>query len=235
MKTSKEPLKILICVLCHYERSGWVQPGLMDFLVGLRYNMEYATVVTKAFNFIPAAAARNFLANQILTAEPQPDWVLMLDNDMEPPDNLFEVIKNAPEDASVVVPKFYLWDAAAVSTKLCWGMDESLLEEAPNGKKGFKIERKYYELTKCGTGAIFIRPDVFRKLDAPWFEYKYDKLGNMIGTEDIYFCERVIAGGMKIYGYGGIHVKHHHTVELSLISKILFPEKSEIADAKGAD
>jgi GT2 family glycosyltransferase len=240
VKISNEEIKvpkILICVLCHYERSGWIQPGLMDFLVGLRFNMDYATVVAKAFNFIPAAGARNFFGEQVKNADPQPDWILMLDNDMEPSGNLLDTIKDAPKDAMVVVPKFHLWDADRLTTKLCWGLDDSKLERFPDGRSGFKIEKKYYELTKCGTGAIFIKPEVFHKIEAPWFEYKYDKLGNMAGTEDITFCEKVIAAGMKIYGYGGIQVKHHHTVELSLINRILYEEKSEISDKKqiGAD
>jgi len=226
--------KILICVLCHYERSGWIQPGLMDFLVGLRYNMEYATVVVKAFNFIPAAGARNFFAEQVRLADPPPDWVLMLDNDMEPPNNLLDTIKDAPKDAAIIVPKFHLWDADKLTTKLCWGLDESKLEKMPDGKMGFKIEKKYYDLTKCGTGAIFIKPEVFNKVEKPWFEYRYDAIGNMTGTEDITFCEKAIAAGLKIYGYGGIQVKHHHTVELSLINKILYAEKSEDS-AKSAD
>lgn len=226
--------KILICVLCHYERSGWIQPGLMDFLVGLKYNMNYATHMVKAFNFIPAAAARNYFADQARLADPQPDWVLMLDNDMEPPDNLLDTIKDAPVDASIIVPKFHLWDANNLTTKLCWGLDDKYAEKLSDGRMGIKLEKKYYDLNKCGTGAIFIKPDVFKKVSSPWFEYKYDKLGGMIGTEDISFCEKILAHGLKIYGYGGIEVKHHHTVELSLINKILYKEKAEDS-AKSAD
>lgn len=220
-------LKVLICVLCHYERSGWISPSLMDFLVGLRYNNNYASHITKAYNFIPAAGARNFFGEQVKYCTPKPDWCLLLDNDMGPPDNLLDTIKDAPDDAMVVVPKFYLWDENARSTKLCWGLDDSLSEDLGDGRRGFKFTSKFYEINKCGTGAIFIKPEVFEKLPAPWFEYKYNNLGNMVGTEDISFCEKLVAAGLKMYGNASIQVSHFHTVDLRILNMIIHGDKAE--------
>lgn len=228
--------KILICILCGYERHNWISPQLLDFVVSLKYNQNYSTHVTKAYNFIPAAGARNFLASQVKKVSPRPDWVLQLDNDMGVPDNILDSIKDAPDDAAIVVPRFHLWDGDNKRTKLCWGMDDSIMKTYKDGSLGIFIEKdKYYELTKCGTGAIFIRPDVFEKIDPPWFEYRFDKLGNMTGTEDITFCEKVLAAGMKIYGWGGCIVSHFHTMDIASVASILHPEveiKAEDSDDK---
>ncbi len=227
--------KILICILCGYERHYWIAPQLLDFVISLKYRQDYSTHVVKAYNFIPAAGARNFFAAQVLTAVPQPDWVLMLDADMGPPDNLLDTVKDVPKDADIVVPMFHLWDGDAHKTKLCWGMDDSKMKTY-NGKAGLIVEKnKYYELNKCGTGAIFIKPEVFKKIQPPWFEYKFDSLGNMTGTEDISFCEKALTAGIKIYGWGGCTVSHFHTIDIADIHKILHPEveiPSEISDEK---
>jgi hypothetical protein len=214
--------KIFCVILCTYERTGWICPELMEFVSQIPFNQNYATIVRKAHNFLPAAAARNFIAKQLLLMKPEPTWVLMLDNDMAPPLNLLDTIKNAPDDAMIVCPMFHLWTPEERTTKLCWGMDNIEEKTYPNGRKGLKIEKdKYYDITKCGTGAIFIRPELFRRIPSPWFEYKYDDLGNLTATEDIIFCDKVRAAGMRMVGYSGITVGHNHTVDLALLHSIL--------------
>ena len=215
--------KILICVLCGYERHNWISPQLMEFLVNTRYSNDYLTVISKAYNFIPAAAARNFIADRAMHIDPKPDWVLMIDNDMGPSDNLLDTIKGAPDDAMIIVPKFHLWDGE--TTKLCWGMDEDKLQELGDGTQGYKLDKKFYELRICGTGAIFIRPELFEKIGAPWFSYKYDNLGNMVGTEDISFCEKVRNAGYKIYGNSSINVSHFHSTDILQMNKIIHEMK----------
>lgn len=214
--------RILICILSTYERHGWPTKELSDWLANLRCNASYAWQHTFAHNFIPAAGARNTIAESFKDCGA--DWLLMIDNDMSPPANLLDTIKDAPEDAGVVVPKFYLWDETNRLLKLCWGMESN---KVVDGRQMALIEDKYYELNKCGTGAIFIRPSVFQKIPAPWFWYSYDAMQNMTGTEDINFAKKVLEHGFKIYGYGGITVGHHHTVNLAVLAKLLYDHQEE--------
>jgi hypothetical protein len=211
----------MICILSGYERQNWPCKDLADFLINLRFNNDYAWYHSFAHNFIPAASARNKMADALKDLDA--DWILMIDNDMAPPANLLDTIKNAPADAGVVVPKFFLWDQTARSVRLCWGIDN--LPRTPNGD--IVIEDKYYELNKCGTGAIFIRPEVFRTVTPPWFFYTYDAMQGMTATEDINFAQKVIAHGIKVYGYGGITVGHNHTVDLSVVAKMLYDFKNK--------
>jgi len=224
--------KIMIAILTTYERHGWPTKDLADWLACLRNNAHYAWQHTFCHNFIPAAGGRNTIANSFKDCGA--DWILMIDNDMSPPMNLLDAIKNAPADAMVVVPKFFLWDETNLSLKLCWGWDDGTEpKDLATGK--VKIESKYYELFKCGTGAIFIRPEVFQKIPAPWFFYSYDEMKNMTATEDINFCLRLREHGMKIYGFGGLTVGHHHTVNLAALARLLYDVKQEPAASPVAE
>ncbi len=209
--------RILIFVLTTYERTGWVQKDLAQFLIGLRENMAYATQIMFIHNSIPAAGARNYIGRLMCSAKGTlPDWVCMIDNDMAPPANLLDTIKAAPADAAVAVPAFHLWDGDERRTKLCWGMDDRQVAAI----RGCIDPGKFYPLTKCGTGVIFIRPKLFRKVPAPWFWYTYNEDMHMTSTEDINFALKAREHGLKLYGKGGIVVGHHHTVDLALVDKI---------------
>lgn len=220
--------KILICRFTTYERNGWPSHELSQWLEDLRMERRYLTSITRAHNFSPAAGARNYLLNEVkkMPKHERPDWILMIDNDMVPCENLLSTIDHAPEDAGVVVPRFYMWDPQKQSVILCWGMDT---KDAPeiDGTQIFRVEPdKYYELTKCGTGAMFIRPDMLDEMILPFFQYSYNQLGCMTGTEDIWFCQnRVAKTSYKIYGCSNVEVGHYHNVDLALLAKWLYSQE----------
>jgi hypothetical protein len=206
--------RILVAVLTTHERIGWVHPEILFFIEAQRSNTNYAWSLAKVHNFVPAAAARNVFCNA--AKDTGCDWILMVDNDMALPYNLFDCIKDAPEDAAVVVPRFHLWDETNRRITMCWGMDAA---EFKNG--ALVLDKPFYELTKCGTGAIFIRPEVFKQIPAPWFTYLYDEMGNMQGTEDIQFAFKVKDAGLKIYGNPRFVVGHYRSCNLAVLADVL--------------
>lgn len=207
-------LRFLINVLTTNERSGWVHPILNDYLSQLpfMYGLDTQIRTRTVHNHIPAAAARNFVGQQVkkLPLDERPDWVVMIDNDMAPPMNLLETVLDCPEDASVVVPVFHMWDEGKASTIVCWGME--------NATSAIIAGKKFHELSKAGTGVIFIKPEVFDKLELPYFWYPYNELCGIEGTEDITFCTKVLDNGMKIYGNSQILVGHLHNVNLAVVA-----------------
>ncbi len=213
-------IKILIGLLSTYERGGWIHPDLCKFLADLSLLPGYATRVISLHNFQPAAAARNKFCQQ--TKDAEVDWLMMIDNDMAPAMNLLDTVKNAPEDADVMVPVFYMWDGVNAKLKLCWGMElDNKKNYAVGNEERFKMTPGLHELTKCGTGAVFIRPRILHKLPYPYFTYLYNVDAGMDGTEDIQFCNRVMAAGGKIYGNADITVGHYHSVELARLSHMI--------------
>jgi len=226
---SKRPIRIAVGIPTMHERAGWVCPHLFQWATDLPYTVgdRYQFTITKLHNFIPAAAARNFFCRQMKDLEPRPDWLLMIDNDMAPPMNLLDCVQNAPEDAMVVVPQFQMWDESKPAIKLCWGMDDSVAPLTQEGKF-FTLEYgKFYPLTKCGTGAIFMRPELFDKIDMPYFWYTINQDQGMEATEDINFSLKAIAAGCKIYGNSSISVGHYHNVNLDVLARFFVPRPQQ--------
>jgi hypothetical protein len=227
---TSDPKKILVCALSTYERNGWHCKELSEWLEGLRFERKYLTSVSYAHNFSPAAAARNYLCREVkgMDKANRPDWILMVDNDMAPPSNLLSCIDNAPSDAGVIVPRFYMWDQNKQSVILCWGMDP---KDAPerNGAQIFTVQPgEFYPLTKAGTGAMFIRPSLLDEIEPPYFSYTYNQDGAMTGTEDIRFCvDKVGKTKWKIYGNSDIEVGHFHNVNLALLARWLYAQEAK--------
>ena len=224
--------KILCCILTTYERNGWANKRLMEFLEQIHFNKDYLVSVAYADNFSSAAAARNYFFKHVkdMPQEERPDWLLMIDNDMVPPDNLLDTIKNAPEDAGVIAPRFYMWNPQKATVVLCWGMEEST-EGSRLASDGAQVldmfEGRFYPLTKCGTGAIFVKPSVIDQVGAPWFWYDLDETQASKGTEDINFCYKARAAGVKLYGNSSIEVGHFHNEDLALLARYLYNVKKE--------
>lgn len=205
--------KIIFGLPSVYERTGWHHPSITQFFADLPLRDEgYAYRMVPINNFQPAASGRNVFCRNFKDAEA--DWICMIDNDMHIPVNLLDTVKDAPADAGIVVPVFYLWDQTKAKLVLCWGVDKEP-EQKELGAPTKSFSPGFHELSKCGTGAIFIRPAVLQKMTYPYFRYVYNEDQGMAGTEDIQFCLEARKLGIKIYGNTAVKVGHYHTVELS--------------------
>lgn len=217
-----EPVKIVFGVLTTYERNGWVHPTILQFFADLPFSNGHAYRVVPIHNFQPAASGRNVFCKHYKDTDA--DWLCMIDNDMELPPNLLDTLKDVPEDAGIVVPTFYAWHQGELKHTLCWGVDK----EPGIGR----FAPGFHELTKCGTGVIFIRPRVFDKLPYPYFFYLYNEDAGMQGTEDIQFCLQARKAGIKIYGNTAVTAGHYHSVELSSMYKWAENLQKKIDDSK---
>jgi hypothetical protein len=204
-----EPLKVIFGILSTYERNGWHHPSITQFFADLPFKTGYGFRVVPVCNFVPAASGRNVFCRNVRDTDA--DWICMIDNDMALPENLLDTLKDVPKDAGIVVPAFYLWDQTTSKLVLCWGVEWDDGKERPVSQFG----PGFHELTKCGTGVIFIRPSVLCAMNYPFFRYLYNDDQGMAGTEDIQFCLEARKKGFKIYGNASINVGHYHSVELS--------------------
>ena len=220
--------KILIAVLTTYERHGWPHPDILKWVTDLPRDDRYATLVTTIHNFSPAAAGRNVFCKMASEEGMGWDWLCMVDNDMAPPANLLDTLKGVPADADIVVPTFYLWDQTQGRLALCWSSDELEKEVSLTPGSSKTLENRFYELTKCGTGVIFIKAKSLRKLSYPYFKYLYNADQGMAATEDIQFCLKAREAGLKIYGNPMIRVGHFHSVDLNTLNLLLCNTKFSI-------
>lgn len=208
-----DPVKVVFGVLTTYERNGWVHPSILQYFADLPFQTGAAYRVVMIHNFVPAAAGRNVFCRNYKDCDA--DWICMIDNDMEIPHELLDTVKGAPADAGIVVPAFYMWVQDKKELTLCWGSDN-----IPTARPGFaQIGHGFHELTKAGTGVIFVRPWVFQKVPYPYFRYLYNEDCGLAGTEDLQFCMNARDLGIKIYGNADAVVGHYHSVELSSMWK----------------
>lgn len=221
-------LKVLFGILSTHERDGWHHPTITQFFSDLAHiPQDVGWNIIPVHNFIPAAGGRNTFCHQ--TKDTDTDWLCMIDNDMSLPANLLDAVKNAPEDADIVCPQFYMWNQTTLKLTLCWGMELSE-EESKRDEVRRHIEPGYHRLTKCGTGVIFIKPKVFQAMDFPYFRYTYDTTVNQTGTEDIQFCLAAAEKGFKIYGTTAVRVGHNKTVDLLRFSEWMEQEQKNALD-----
>jgi hypothetical protein len=214
-----ENIKILVCLLTTYERQGWLHPDIGQWLAELPFQNGYSYRVIRAHNFQPAASARNVFCKESKDAEV--DWLMMMDNDMAPAGDLFDTVKDAPEDADVVVPVFYVWDGTKRITQLCWGFGDNFTKKLAGPDEHYRLGPGFQPISKFGTGVIFIRPRILKKLPYPYFTYLYNRDGGLESTEDVQFAKLVYESGGKVYGNGSVKVGHYHSVELCGLTSVL--------------
>lgn len=65
-----------------------------------------------------------------------------------------------------------------------------------------------HQITGCGFGAVLIKSDVIRSMEYPHFEYKSALSHAHTFSEDVYFCQKAIAAGAKIFVDSTIICEH---------------------------
>lgn len=219
------PPRVLIAVFSTFERNGWYHPSIGEFLYSLRFNNDYATGFVPVHNFSPAASGRNTIG-KFFRDQTEAEWLCMIDNDMQVPANILDTIKDAPKDAGVVTPVFYLWDESARVVKMCLGIEEGEGETVTvNDRlfiKNFSELPTFVKVFKFGTGVTFIRRKTLETVPYPWFKYRYNEDQGMVGTEDIWFCDQAKSLGIPMYGNTKISVGHYHNVNLKVLADLVY-------------
>lgn len=65
------------------------------------------------------------------------------------------------------------------------------------------------------TGCLFLKKDVFKDLQKPYFEFKYDpESREMIEGEDLGFCRKLHQLGIEVFTDHALVCKHYKTVDL---------------------
>lgn len=152
--------------------------------------------------FMPQAKphdhCRNIIVNRFLETDYQ--WLLMVDSDIVPPNNVLGMIDN---DVPV---------CAAYARTMSNG--ELIPVGMTKDDVGYHHDFKHSELglhkvDAVGTGCILIKREVFERLDKPYFKFMYQD-GLLINGEDFDFSERV----GEIYFDSRYKCKHYTTIAI---------------------
>lgn len=109
-----------------------------------------------------------------------------------------------------IISGWYVKKSDAYAQRPVWGLGDTRgfppMETAADGLQ---------EAHWFGGGYLLVKASVFAKIPGPWFENRNDgfgqKGGRLVG-EDIYFCEKAIKDGYKLFVDLKVKIGHHGSV-----------------------
>ena len=156
----------------------------------------------KAAIFMPQAKphdhCRNVIVNEFLKTDCQ--WLLMVDSDVVPPDNVLDMVHNGVGVCSAHVSTCVNGEVIPV------GMTKD--------KNGYHHNFKHstpclHKVDAVGTGCILISRDILEQMGKPYFQFVY-KDGILINGEDFDFSERV----GEVYFDSRYKCRHYTTISV---------------------
>lgn len=137
----------------------------------------------EAVIFMPQAKphdhCRNIIVNKFLKSDCQ--WLLMVDSDVIPPDNVCTMVSNDVDVCSAHVSTIANGEVIPVG----------MIKNADGYHHDFKHSKPgLHKVDAVGTGCILIKRSVFDKLDKPYFKFIYED-GLLVNGEDFDFSERI--------------------------------------------
>lgn len=163
---------------------------------------------------------RNYVVNQFL--ESGGDWLLMLDSDILITEEILQDMMNVINlyGAKIVTAPYYvvLGDDILLAAQRLQDQEISWAKYDKN-----KI---YDDIVAAGLGCILIHKDVFNAIKFqntnkyPWFaDFSNDESSISWVGEDIFFCNKVVESGYKIYLSCNNVAKHLKTIAIDSNSK----------------
>ena len=203
--------KLLISVLCGYERHGWINPTLASVLLSTQ-RLPFLAMFALQTDTSPVERARNNAAKMAMDVGAE--WLVMFDNDIEPPLNVFQVLEQAGKEHDVIALPY-------------WGCLDGILAPMTvvkdgSGMRRIEPESGFQEVIRAGTGAMFIRRRVFEVLPKPYFAVRLSADGlSMTASEDYDFCDRARKRGFHIWTQGDFACEHLHQYQLGFLAQKL--------------
>lgn len=158
--------------------------------------------------------ARNELVGQFLDSKADILW--FLDSDITPSKHILDLVimhKDKWEVAGATYPVFMNTDHSPNISVVftVYKKNESTgnfgLREAPKTGQEF--------VDGLATGCLFIKREVFAKLEKPYFEFKYENESRkMEEGEDLGFCRKLSALGIKFFTDFELVCRHQKEVDL---------------------
>ena len=165
--------------------TGNIRTELAEFLLKLQ-GKENAVIFFS--NARPITNNRNIIVEKFL--ESDCDYLLMIDSDVVPQQNILDMRKNNLDVCSPYI-----------CTNKGRNIIPLIMKYEDNGEYSVipHEENKLYEVDATGTGCIMIHRNVFDKMEKPYFEDLNDDKGFLLQGEDFYFCKKAKEKNIKIY------------------------------------
>lgn len=208
--------RVLIVVLCGWERMGWVNPALSQNLLEFARDQRVEGEIRHLVNVVPVDYARN-KAMMIARDEVKPEWLILIDND--------QAFDQSPLDI-VVDPLAQGKDVIGYPTLMISSVEDQRKGRIVTLNTGAEVlatdgDGRFGEVTRCGGGAFIINRTIWENIPGPWFKFLRDETTQEIRvSEDFNFCDLVRAKGFSVW-VPNKACRHFHTVDLLYVARHL--------------
>jgi GT2 family glycosyltransferase len=173
---------------------GNIRAELVEFMLRQK-GIEYYLPQNR-----PHDVNRNVIVKRFLTTEHE--WLLMVDSDVVPPDNVLEMVNNNLDVCS-----------AWVCTSKDGETIPLAMEKVDGGYKCFsQLYNGVNAVDALGTGCLLLNRRIFDKLPQPYFSFVKDSEGLLANGEDFDFCDKLRAVGIQPYFDARFKCKHYVNV-----------------------
>ena len=202
---------------------GHIRAELMGFL--MRAGNQKHMVIRDWVAGKPSEDARCKAITKFLDNKMLGDWLMFVDSDVVPPDNILDLIDIADKEDIDIISGLYHSFQFDMPYPLAF-------EYADETKEAYRLkhikENSLVEVDATGAGCLLIRRKVlekFKENDIPPFHREYEKDGQVHRGEDIYFCRRAQELGFKIFVHTGYLCHHYKEIDILRINDLLVQEQ----------
>jgi len=179
---------------------GWLRSELFVYLLNTLQDLNLLYFLETPMAQ-PVDNNRNQIVQRFLKSKCT--HLLMIDHDVVPSNNIFELIK---QDKDIIIYPVPIQQEEQIMFNI-YNLDN----------EGYWIEVDkqdgLFEISAGGTGCILIKKNVLEKIKAP-FERKYNKDGIAELGQDLFFCTKAQQEGFKIYSHFDYTCSHYKTINL---------------------
>lgn len=221
---------VMISPLTGLERHHWLNPLLSTSIVASSFRKDIRSFTySPAFGVFPVSAARNKVVEEFFLKS-DADWLVMIDNDIAPPQNFLDMLFDCPPEADILIAPYHIWDPDTMRTVLCFGRWENGQMITPDPDE---VRPGWMAGGAGGTGLIAIRRKVFTegKLEKPFFRIICNDYEGQTMTEDIYFTGKATEAGYKIFTNAKYVAKHFHSIDIGEVNQGICNLVCEYVDA----
>lgn len=205
----------MVVVFTGPERSGWVNPFLTTALMHMAFDKRIRLTYAPIHAIFPVSSARNCAVDKF--KETDADILVMIDNDIAPPNNVMDAIVGMPPECDIAILPYWVWMPNLRHTMLCAGHYADGVMVTPDPET---ITEGWNEIGGGGTGFIAMRRRVFTegKIPEPFFHIVIDPKKSQAVSEDIYFTGNAKEAGYRLFMNADFICNHYHTLNLAEVN-----------------
>lgn len=177
---------------------GWVRPELSALLAELPEQRRYNLFISYPA-FKPITQCRNKIVKKFLETDKKFDYLLMIDSDCIPPNNVLEL---ADYQKDIIGGLCFAYMNKRVIPLVLKENSEGTYDMA-----NVSLNEGVIECSGIGSGCMMIKREVLENIPFP-FRNEYDTDGIKTKGLDINFCERARRKGYKVWCDTDMLVSH---------------------------